>query len=82
MLRREAMRVRNEARRAQAALEVFTCGTCGTEKLRGNFWPLDVTNRHRRMLACKTCRPTPPCERRKQGQPASSSSMPGPSEPS
>eukprot|EP00973_Karenia_brevis_P040094 5537193-Karenia_brevis.AAC.1 len=74
--RRDAQK---EAARAKAAVMPFVCEMCGQEKLRQDFWPLDFTNRHRQTLGCKTCKPIPPSERRKQGQAPSSSSAPGPS---
>ena len=68
---REGMRQHSEALREKAAARTFVCADCKQELVRGAYWPGDVINRFQNPLRCKTCRPTPPSERRKQKATAS-----------
>ena len=60
----EAFRESNEARQDALDALVYACSKCLTEKSRGEFLPYDLNNRKNRPLLCKTCRPTPPEERK------------------
>jgi len=64
----EALRQRNEANKVSASARKFRCDLCGADLLRDGFWPTDLNNRFLYPLGCKTCKPVPPSERRRQKQ--------------
>ena len=65
-----ALQKQNELKKMEAIQRKFKCKECGGEKSRDQFWPRGVRNRHHG-LACKSCQPTPPEERRVRRRPAS-----------
>eukprot|EP00973_Karenia_brevis_P032905 4543356-Karenia_brevis.AAC.1 len=50
-------------RRDAAADATHPCRSCGEEKAKGEFWPVDWRSNRARGISCKTCQGTPPSSR-------------------